>query len=74
MGVSGQGAGQELGIAFFAVAAFGAYGGNIQESLILRRPVGASKDEAGASTSNGRKEQRCSVSFEASPYGLRASG
>ncbi|TAX97274.1 hypothetical protein ELH83_12625 [Rhizobium leguminosarum] len=63
----GQGAGPELGIAF-------SHGGNIQESLILRRPVGASKDEAGASTSNGRKEQRCSVSFEASPYGLRASG
>jgi len=38
-----------------------------QESLILRRPEGASKDEAGAPAGrrNGCKEQRCGVSFEA---------
>ena len=36
-----------------------------EESLILRCPGGASKDEAGALTVDGCKEQGWSVSFEA---------
>ncbi|MEH2696934.1 hypothetical protein ELI00_00580 [Rhizobium ruizarguesonis] len=37
----------------------------IQESLILRCPAGASKDEAGIPVSDLCKERRCDVSFEA---------
>ncbi|NKK59275.1 hypothetical protein GFM44_25640 [Rhizobium leguminosarum bv. viciae] len=51
-----------------------AWRASAQESLILRCPAAASKGEAGALALNGRKERRWSVSFEASPYGLRASG
>ncbi|QAS78699.1 hypothetical protein CO657_11765 [Rhizobium acidisoli] len=43
-----------------------------KESLILRCPVGASKDEAGAPTQDRSKEQRCCV-LRGSAYGLRVS-
>ncbi|TBG44747.1 hypothetical protein ELG77_00645 [Rhizobium leguminosarum] len=49
-------------------------GAGIQESLILRCPQGASKDEAGVPALDACKEQCCGVSFEASPCGLRTSG
>ncbi|PDS75065.1 hypothetical protein CO667_28325 [Rhizobium sp. L43] len=49
-------------------------GTSLQESLILRCPAGASKDEAGAPTPNECKEQRWSVSFEAPAFGLHTSG
>ncbi|TLX13129.1 hypothetical protein FFR93_14795 [Rhizobium sp. MHM7A] len=47
---------------------------DIPESLILRRPAGASKGEAGASPLDACKKQRCGVSLEAPASGLRASG
>ncbi|RUM24582.1 hypothetical protein EFQ99_17610 [Rhizobium vallis] len=43
-----------------------------QESLILRCPAGASKDEAGTLTVDGSKKRRWRSSFEAPPCGLRA--
>ncbi|MBB6221558.1 hypothetical protein GGE66_002531 [Rhizobium leguminosarum] len=46
----------------------------IQESLTLRCPGGASKGGAGALVVDECKKQRCGVSFEASPCGLRTSG
>ncbi|MBB2699560.1 UNVERIFIED_ORG: hypothetical protein GGD59_005874 [Rhizobium esperanzae] len=44
------------------------------ESLIPRCPAGASKGEAGALTPMEGEEQRWSVPFEASAFGLRTSG
>ncbi|PDS75127.1 hypothetical protein CO667_28330 [Rhizobium sp. L43] len=43
-------------------------GTTAQESLILRCPAGASKDEAGAPQVDECKEQRWSASFEAPAF------